>query len=546
MPKQDEIFDHPTTRVDDPAGAPLNHNAMPSPEGPGSMKRVFKKIFSFPVFLAVLLLAGAFLGTVTNIHQVFSPSSTPLRWLEGDSFWHIAVGKLILKTHTWPTHDIYSFTVHGEPWIAYEWVGEILMAVAWKAGGLHGLMILFMFLIWAIMLALLYYAYLGSKDVKSAFVASTLLLPLASISWTLRPQLLGYVFVIVTLILLKRFRQGHSKSLWLLPFVFLIWANTHGTFVLGFVVLVIYWLSGLKELHLGSIHSEKWTLRQRQRLELITLLCLIASIITPYGTQLAAYPLEMAILQPVNFRVIQEWQPLDLSLPYGKIFLALILIFGILLATRRLNIRVEDGALLLLATAETFVHARFMVLFVPVFAPILAELIAPWFPPYDEAKDHPVLNFALIGLIIVGIVKFLPPEARLQQQLASKMPVRAVRFLDAHPGLGPTFNKSYWGGFLILERGPAHKVFIDGRVDIYEYSGVLSDYFAITGIHPDVEFLFRKYHIRSCLIQRDSPLATLLRISPGWKEVFQDKMSVIFAKTGKKTVARLGSAAQMN
>src|SRR5512146_1551191 len=78
-----------------------------------------RKIFSFHAFLAALLLGGAFAVTFTNVHEALSPSSQPLRWLESDTLWHVAVGDLILKTHVWPTHDIFSFTAHGSPWIAY-------------------------------------------------------------------------------------------------------------------------------------------------------------------------------------------------------------------------------------------------------------------------------------------------------------------------------------------------------------------------------------------------------------------------------------------
>jgi len=498
--------------------------------GNSTVTGVLKKVFSFHAFLGALLIAGAFVGTFANIHQALSPSAHPLRWVESDTLWHIKVGNLILNTHAWPTHDIYSFTAHGVHWIAYEWLGEVIMALAWRAGGLHGLAILLMVLISAIILALFYYAHLGSRNVKSAFVASAVLLPLAAISWTLRPQLLGYLFLILTLIALKRYRQGFRRSLWILPLVLLLWTNSHGTFILGFGALGIYWLSGLKEFRFGSIYTQRWTPQERRHLELIALLCLIASLITPYGTQLAAYPLEMLHSQPMIISIIQEWQPLSLTHSYGKLFLALILIFWLLTAARRVEIRLEDAVLVLIATGETFMHARFMVLFVPVFAPVLAESIKPWFSSYDEAKDHPLLNFALVALILAGMVKFFPSNASLKQKLDKEMPVKAVAFLDSHPGLGPTFNYFFWGGYLILNRAPAHQVFIDGRLDIYEYSGVLADYMSIISVSPDTEFLLRKYHVRSCLIPPDSSLATLLRASPGWEKVFRDRLSEIFVR----------------
>ncbi len=490
-----------------------------------------------------MLLAGAFAGTFTNIHQTVFSSSHPLRWVESDTLWHITVGNLILKTHTWPTHDIYSFTVHGSPWIAYEWLGEVIMALAWRAGNMQGLAVLTMALAGVIILALFYLAYLGSRNTKSAFAACAVLLPLAAISWTLRPQLLGYLFLIVTLIVLRRFRQGFKNSIWILPLIFLLWTNTHGTFVLGFGVLGIYWLTGLKEFQAGGLYSQRWTPRERRQLELTALLCLVASVITPYGTQLAAYPLEMAGSQPMIIHIIQEWQPLALASSYGKLFLLLILVIWIFVVMRRVRIRLEDMVLLLIATGETVVHARFMVLFVPVFAPVLAEWITPWFPPYSETKDHPILNFALVGLIIAGIVEFFPSNARLQQQLAGEMPGKAVQFLRVHPDMSPTFNYFFWGGYLIMNRRPSDRVFIDGRLDIYEYSGVLADYLSIMSLKPDTEALLRKYHVRSCLIPPHSPLAILLASSPGWKQTYKDGISTLFVRQQRGAGAENSTAA---
>ncbi len=495
-----------------------------------TLTAVLKKVFSFHTFLMGLLLGGVFAATFTNVHQALFSSSQPLRWLESDTLWHIKVGELILKTHTWPTHDIYSFTAHGSPWIAYEWLGEVIMALAWRVGHLQGLAVLMMALASVITLALLYLAYLGGRNVKSAFAACAVLLPLAAISWTLRPQLLGYFFLIVTLIVLRRFRLGFRKGIWFLPLIFLLWTNAHGTFVLGYGVLGIYWLSGLKEFEAGGLYSQLWTPRERRQLELIALLCLVASVMTPYGTRLAAYPLEMAGSQPMIIQVIQEWQPLALASSYGKLFLLMILAFWMFVITWRVRIRLEDMALLLVATAGTIIHARFMLLFVPVFAPVLAELITPWFPPYSEAKDHPVLNFALVALIMAGIVEFFPSNARLQNQLDGEMPGQAVEFLRAHPAMSPTFNYFFWGGYLIMNRRPSERVFIDGRLDIYEYSGVLDDYLSIMSLKPDTEALLKKYHVRSCLIPPHSPLAILLASSPGWKQTYKDGISTLFVR----------------
>lgn len=510
------------------------------------MRAILRKVFSFPVFLGMLLLAGMFVGRLLNLQQASSASSTPttsMSWLEGDTWWHLAVGNQILKAHTWPTHDSYSFTVQHIPWIAYEWLGEVAIALAWRLGGLQGLMILLTLLGFTVLLLLYYYAYLRSGNSKAAFVACALLLPLASLSVTLRPQLVGYVFLVATLIVLEKFRQGRERALWLLPPIFLLWVNAHGTFVLGFVILGVYWASGLKAFQFGGLYAEQWTERQRQRLELTFLLSLLASIVTPYGTRLAAYPLEMASSQHLIVQSIQEWEPLNLSQLYGKYFLVLLLLFWIVLVTRRSACRLQDFVLLLFAIAETFMHARFVILFVPIFAPLLAELLTQWVPPYQPAKDQYVLNVVLMALIVTGIVKFFPSNQELERELEYKMPVKAVRFLRAHRAMGRMLNDAYWGGYMIDKLGPAHKVFIDGRFDIYEYSGVMADYLSITRLAPDTQFLLKKYNVRSCFLPRESQLAVFLSASPKWSEVYQGNLSAIFVRRPGK---RSGKSTERN
>lgn len=456
-------------------------------------------------------------------------------WLEGDAWWHLVVGKQILKTHTWPTHDPYSFTVRGNPWISYEWLGEVVIALVWQWGGLQAWMILLTALGFGILLALYYYAYLRSANWKAAFIACAALLPLASLSITLRPQLMGYLFLILALIVVEKFRQGHENALWALPPLFLIWVNTHGTFVIGFVILGVYWAAGLKTFRFGGLYAKAWTGRQRQRLELAFLLCLLACIITPYGTGLAAYPLKMASSQHLIVQTVQEWLPLNLSQFYGKYFLVLLLVFWLALITCRTTCSLQDFVLLAFAAAETFMHARFVLLFVPIFAPLLADILKQWIPRYNPAKDQYALNFILIALIFAGIVKFFPSNQELEAEFSAKMPVQAVSYIRDHPGMERMLNDAYWGGYMLEKLGPAHKVFIDGRFDIYEYSGVLADYLNMTRLAPDTRFLMRKYKIQSCFLPRESQLSVFLKASPRWREVYQDNLSAIFVRRARQS-----------
>src|SRR5713226_8630365 len=160
-------------------------------------------VFSFPAMLGTFL-AG----------RVFFEGRAFL--VDPDSWWHIKVGQNILATHHWPTTDPFSFTVAGTPWMAYEWLGDVLFGAVARFAGLQGLDALLIVLGSAVLIALYAYATLRSGKSKAGFVTAATLYVLATPSFSLRPQMLGYLFVILTLIVLELFRQGKLHAMWFL------------------------------------------------------------------------------------------------------------------------------------------------------------------------------------------------------------------------------------------------------------------------------------------------------------------------------------------
>ena len=254
---------------------PVVTNAIPS-ETTGKWTGL-RRACSFPVLLGALLVAGTFAAT-----------SGGKFFAVGDTWWQVTAGRQILTTGVWPTSDIYSFTVPGNDWIAHEWLGDVVMAIAERLGGLRALAALLAGLAATLMLLLYYLAYLRSGNAKAAAAACGLLLPVVTVFFTLRTQLLGYIFLVITLICLEKFRQGRQKALWALPGVFLLWVNTHGTFLLGLALLGLYWVSGLFGFRVGCIAAERWSARQRRQLATVFLLCTAVLPLTPYGSRLPA------------------------------------------------------------------------------------------------------------------------------------------------------------------------------------------------------------------------------------------------------------------
>jgi hypothetical protein len=489
---------------------------------------------SFPAMLGMLLV-----GAVFEVVQSFN--------VDPDLWWHIKTGELILSTHRWATTDPYSYTAKGMPWMSCEWLGDVVFAAVYRMGGLRGLEALMVALASGVILGLYAFATLRSGNSKAGFVAAGVLLILANASFNLRPQMMGYLFLILTLIALERFRRGKQRAVWMLPMLFMIWINSHGSWIIGLSVVALYIACGLVSFQLGSLEAQRWSTSERLRLETVLMLSLAAITITPYGVRLAAYPFTVASSLPISVANIQEWQVMPFNLIGGKIFLVLMLGFILAQMAFRLSWHAYEILLFLFGTAMACLHVRFLLLFVPFFAPLLVTVLARWVPGYERSKDKYVLNFALMIAIVVAMMHYFPSKTDMDKKVADQFPVQALAYMQQHPVPSPLFNSYGFGGYMV-EAG--YKTFIDGRSELFEQTGVLDDYMRITMLKPGAMKVLNAYGIRSCLLQRDEPLSTVLASMPDWQKVYSDNVSALYVKrdsnvsgqTAAKSVPALMSA----
>jgi hypothetical protein len=476
---------------------------------------------SFPAMLGALLVGATF-----AVARSFS--------VDPDMWWHIRTGELILSTHRWAKTDPYSYTSAGAPWMSCEWLGDVFFAVVYRLGGLCGLEVLLAVLASAVILALYGFATLRSGNCKAAFVVSGVLLVLATASFNLRPQMLGYLFLILTLIALERFRQGKQSAVWLLPILFLLWVNTHGSWIIGLGTVALYIGAGLVSFQIGSLKTRRWTDAERLRLEIVFLLSLVAIPITPYGARLAAYPFTVASTLPISVANILEWQVMPFNASGGKLFLALVLGFFLAQVAFRFSWHLAELLLFLFGTALACMHIRFLLLFVPFFAPLAATMLARRVPAYNKRIDQHLLNFVLMVSVVVAMAHYFPSKADMEKKVAEQFPVQALEYMRGHAVPGPLFNSYGFGGYMI-ESG--YKTFIDGRSELFEQTGVLGDYVHITFLRPGALQVLGGYGIQSCLLQRDEPFSTLLASSPDWKKVYSDQLSALYVKRNASGVA---------
>jgi hypothetical protein len=511
----------------DPQQLPLGLEIAGGTAGPAmpasrlrSMERSFapavllKWIFSFPAMLGAVLVG-----------RVFYEGRAFL--VDPDLWWHIETGRRILASHHWPTTDPYSSTVAGQPWIACEWLGEVMLAAVQRLAGVLGLDVFL--IVWAsiVMLLIYYYATLRSGNSKAGFVTAAFLCSFAFASFTLRPQMIAYLYLVLTLIALELFRQGQRRAIWLLPPLFLLWVNTHGSWIIGLGIVFVTLVGGFWEFRVGGVEARRWSAAERIQLELVLLASLAAIPLTPYGTEVAAYPFEVAAKLPLGVANVVEWQSMPFNILGGKLFLALLLGFIAVQVLCAFVWRLDELALLLFGTMMACLHVRFLLIFVPLFAPIMATILARWLPPYAKKKDQYALNAILMTGVLVCLVWYFPSKAQIEDRIAKEFPVGTTAYLAAHPIPGRLFNDYGFGGYLV---GARQRVFVDGRSDPYERGGALSDYFHITQLKPGALRLLDAYNVTACLLQPDGPLAAVLGGSAEWKRVASDRVSVLFTR----------------
>ena len=487
---------------------------------------LLKRLFSFPAML------GAFLvGRMFYAGRKFA--------VDPDVWWHIKTGQAILATHHFPTSDAYSFTVHGQHWMAYEWLGEVVTAWVTNVGGMRALDFYLIALGSAILIALYGLGTLRSGNSKAGFVAAALLSSWTVASCTLRPQMWGYLFLVLTLICLEFFRQGKKKALWFLPAIMLAWVNTHGSFIIGLGVIGLYWLCGLVEFKAGKIYARRWGSKERRDIGVVLLLCLAVLPLTPYGARLAIYPFNMAFAQPLNVASVHEWQGMSFGALDGKTFLAFVMGFFVLQTLFPFEWRLDELALFFAGALMAFVHVRLVMLFVPFSIPLFATIAARWISGYSRAKDKYALNALLIAGVAAAMIYFFPSGSQLEERVAERFPVAALEYLGDHPVRGPMYDTYFFGGYLVWSGYPT---FIDGRGDLFERGGVFADYLDVAQLRPDALSVLRKYGIRSCLVQRGELVSALLSTSRDWKRVYVDNLSALYVRTDGDATQKFGDA----
>jgi hypothetical protein len=472
--------------------------------------------FSFPVMSMSLLIAVIFHYSIRGID-------------ESDIWWHLRDARSLLHNHVFLRSDTYSFTAAGSPWINFEWLSEIPYYLAYQTAGLKGLLAVYFVVLSLIYIAVYYRTCRAGADCKDGAIATLAAICLGGVSMAPRMLLFGWLCLMGLLLILDRYKQT-GRGLWLMPPLFLLWINFHGSWIFGFVVLGATMVSGLVEGEWGRVVAQRWSRSQLKQLLLYSCLSVAALFVNPFGYKLVLYPFDLLFRQQGVMQYIEEWQPVDFSTMNGKLALALILILLATTLFSRRRWQLDETLLTVFALWTALSHARFMFFAGLIMAPVLGPSLK-LFPPYERELDKPWLNAAIIAAVLAGMLYLYPSQAELQAKVDETYPRAALAYMQQHDLNGRIFNRYGWGGYMEWF-APELKPGIDGRADIFVYKGIFMDFLNAMAVQEPLEIL-DKYQIDYVLVQPKQPFTYVLEHSPGWRVIYSDNIAELFERTAQ-------------
>lgn len=493
--------------------------AVTTPVAPSRPKQWTARVLSLPVLLGCALLCLLFLVTSRG---GINPLADP------DIWWHLRNAQELVRTGHFVHHDAWTFTVAGRPWINFEWLAELPFYFAYQRLGLQGLYLTMMAVASAVVLGIYYLGWLSSGDWNAAFLSAFVGIFFAEVSLGPRTLLFGWLFLAMEIAILWNLRRGRDWT-YALPPLFLLWVNTHGSWFLGFGLMLVFFACGLLEGEWGSLYTARWTAAQRRRWWIAIAASAAALFVNPYGWRLVAYPLDAIVHQKLGVQYIAEWASLDFHGPRGKIVLGVLVLFGVLQLVRRRRWSLEDLAFALLAVYSAVTYSRLLFLAAILLMPLLAvDLKGLLMTPYEAEGDRPVLNGVAIGILVAVVALAYPSTRSLDAGIAQAFPQQALPYVRSLTGQGNVFNEYHWGGYFEWQ-APAVREFIDPRADVFVQQGVMQDYVKAIG-GRDTFAILDRYQIRYAILMQGGSAAYLLGHSPQWKQTYADPLAVVFER----------------
>ncbi len=456
-----------------------------------------------------------------------------------DVWWHIRLGDWIIAHHQIPAGELFAYTAFGNPLVAHEWLSETIFAALAAAGGLFLVTVLMGLVAWSAMLATLLRGRLRGAGPVVLVVGLALAARAAEPVLGTRPQVFTFALICWTLWIAESYLRSGGRRLWLLPPLFLLWANLHAGFIagIGFLAIVV----------VAEAIKHRWALgagapvRRIRRLAVAVGASALAACVNPYGPSLFVFAATTGATE--RQKGIIEWQAPNFADPTMWVLLALLLSFAALTATvlarpaLRRHFDLRDFALAAVGAGLALTSVRNTAICVAVMAPpwmamtagVLGSIRARRERPRGIARPrHPVpaMGIALVtvGVLGVGVVGARVAQSASAQGIAAAYPSCATTLLARSPTTQRVFTTYGTGGYVIDRLWP--------RASVYEYgesislgTSVFADYQRIAAGAATAPAALHLLDVSNttAVLYSAGPLTDELARSPEWTAIVDNR-----------------------
>ena len=468
-----------------------------------------------------------------------------------DLWGHLSYGRTIVATKSLPTTEPLMPLAAGVPLVDTAWLSQVIGFEAMSRFGITSLSFLYAASITAMALLLVWRGYQRSQN--AAITIAGLLLWLWG-CWQhlniMRPQMAGMLcFILLLTLLTSRHRRTWH---WIaLPALFVAWANLHGSFVVGLMLLTGF--AAGRMLDLAVRCGDFKAIRQDSRVRRCVLLLELAAaavLINPYGVRLYAEVLTVA--NNPNVAELTEWGPLQLRMSQGQAAAVIALVLIVLYRLTPRRVTSAEVLLLFGFGAAALWSSRMLVWWIPLAVTFgMQHASAIWHQWKSSAESHESSRRnGRWSVVTVGIVwicfAFTPFGGRLLHGNEGKLPLEKLVSRQTPLGVaahlkkladqdrwprGQMFNTFEWGDYLLWAGPPKLKVFVASHVHLVPRE-VWTDYITISEVSSGWEEMLDRYGVNLIAVDvaTHGNLIGRLRESENWKLSYSDNVGVVFVR----------------
>jgi hypothetical protein len=453
---------------------------------------------------------------------------TPLNSV--DLAYQVRTGESLLRTGALPAADAYTFTVAGRAWFDQQWAGQVLLALAHRAGGWAGEALLRAVVVTAIFALVLLACRAGGASRRAAAALTITSLVVARSNLGLRPQLFAMALFALTVWILAQ-RRRRPRLVWLIPLLVVPWANLHGTFALAPLLLALAWLDDWRR---GRPRASQ--------LGWLALASVAAATVNPYGLRVWSYVGEISTNDTIRTS-ISEWAPTSFSTVAGIVFFCSIA--GVVAYLARRGRATAWPTLLTLGIFFALgLSAERATAWWALVAPaaVAVELATAGAPTWSTEDQRSIANSVIAGTLAVLAVLSLPGIIRPATAASWSPPDAPIALSDRIGSALPTGSRLFvsqpwasWFEFAV----PGDRVAVDSRFELFS-EDVWRTYDSVLAAAPGWQRALDGWHVDAIVLRSQDALLPVVAADPRWRLLARTSGGAAFVRASPPRNARVG------